>query len=360
MLAHRKIKNGETEHQWDKLKKTISKDIAFRAAEVIGEYSAEDMLDFSNISKSDINTIYVKHRDGIPMAAGIRKIMPNADIVLIHTERKGFKKDQVEITPLDSKKIKFDNNIKWFADPINARGTTSIEVLRYLYNSLPFDVALLSHIVANVNGINNIQTMITDFNMSSYMNYAVLSKKLNPTTGFLEDALEIIPDFGDKVFGTIGSDYSFNQMLDNLKTLSATHAGEVEKLRAFILLLLYGKNIYKTDKDISWSTAKWIRESILWYIRNRRVKIDLDFEKIFYKILSELNRTGFIQRDINTWIRGENRYKANDYYLTEEGIAMTHNVYVPFLEHVGLYRTILRDLNYVVHKTSKEISLYNS
>lgn len=41
---------------------------------------------------------------------------------------------------------------------------------------MPFDLALLSHIVANVNGINNIQTLITDFNMSSFMNYVFLSK----------------------------------------------------------------------------------------------------------------------------------------------------------------------------------------
>ena len=193
-----------------------------------------------------------------------------------------------------------DNSIRWFADPINTRGTTSIEVLRYLYKYVPFDIALLSHIVANVNGIDNIQTLITDFDVSSYMNYAFLSKKLNSDTGFLEDALEIIPDFGDKVFGTIGSDYSDNHMLDNLKILSGTHAGEVEKIRGIILLLLYGKDIYKTDKDISWSTAKWIQESILWFVRNRRVKIDIDFDSSFYKILLELNNTGFILRNMRT------------------------------------------------------------
>ena len=180
-------------------------------------------------------------------------------------------------------------------------------------------MALLSHIVANVNGIDNIQTLITDFNMSSYMNYAFLSKKLNSSTGFLEDALEIIPDFGDKVFGTIGSDYSDTQMLDNLKILSGTHAGEVEKIRGIILILLYGKYIYKTNSDISWSTAKWIRESISWYVRNRRVNIYLDFDKSFYKILLELNSTGFIQRNKITLNYGNSKRKAYDYYLTDEG-----------------------------------------
>ena len=39
---------------------------------------------------------------------------------------------------------------------------------------------------------------------------------------------------------------------------------------------------------------------------------------------------------------------------------MTDKVYIPFLEHIGLYRTVLRDLNYVVHKTPKEIAMYSS
>ena len=44
---------------------------------------------------------------------------------------------------------------------------------------MPFDLALLSHIVANVNGINNNPTLKTDLNKTSFMNYVFLSKKLN-------------------------------------------------------------------------------------------------------------------------------------------------------------------------------------
>lgn len=358
MFSHRKIKSDKTECEWIKLKKTISKEIAYKAAEAIGEHSAIDMLDFSSLNKSDIDTIYVKDRDGVPMAAGIKKVLPNADIIFVHTERTGSAKNKVNITPLDSKNIKIQNNVRWFADPINARGTTSIEMLRYFYDIMPFDLALLSHIVANVNGINNIQTLITDFNMSSFMNYVFLSKKLNINNGFLEDALEIIPDFGDKVFGTIGQDYSDSQILENLKVLLGTHAGEVEILRGSILLLLYGKSIYKYDKNVGWATGKWIKESILWYIRNKRLNIDINLDIGFYKILTELQKTGFINCEKHIWTHASSRYKANDYYLTEEGIVMIQKVYTPFLEHVGVYRIILRDLDYVVHRTSKKISMH--
>ncbi len=313
-------------------RRRFPREIASKAAEAIGEHSAIDMLDFSSLNKSDIDTIYVKDRDGTPMAAGIKKILPNADVIFLHTERTGFAKDKVNITPLDSKNIKLDeNSIRWFADPINARGTTSIEVLRYFYDIMPFDLALLSHIVANVHGINNIQTLITDFNMSSFMNYAFLSNKLNMDSGFLEDALEITPDFGDKVFGTIGRDYSDNQMLENLKILLDTHAGEVEKLRGFILLLLYGKDIYTSDKDVGWATGKWIKESILWYMKNRHIKINLKINPNFDIILKELEERGFIKHDEYPWEFGKSKFKAYDYYLTEEGTNITHKWSEPLI-----------------------------
>ncbi len=360
MFSQRKIKNEKVDVEWIKLKKTIRKNVAYNAAEVLGEFSAIDMLDFSDLTKRDIDTIYVKDRDGLPMASGIRKILPTVDVIPIHTKRTGLRNERVEITPFDSKKIKYnEDEIKWFIDPINARGTTSIEVLRYLYDVFPFKTALISHIAAHKQGIHRVQSQIADFNMYGFMNYAYLSNELDESTGFLKDALEIIPDFGDKVFGTIGEDYKESQYLDNLKNMLGTHFGEVEKLKGMILLLLSGKNIYKTDKDTGWATGKWIRNSVSWYMKNRRIKIDLNIDSNIDIIIKELEERGFINHDEHTWEFGRFKYKAYDYYLTEEGTNMAHKVYFPFLEHADMYRIILRDLKYIVHKTSRKIDRYN-
>lgn len=360
MFAQRKIENENVDMEWIKLKKTILRDVAYNAAEVIGEFSAVDMLDFSDLAKSDIDTIYVKDRDGLPMASGIRRILPDVDVIPIHTKRTGLRNEIVEVTSLEPKKIKYnEDGIKWFIDPMNARGTTSIEVLRYLYNAVPFETALISHIAAHNLGIRRVQAQITDFNMHGFMNYAFLSKELDESTGFLKDALEVIPDFGDKVFGTIGEDYKESQYIDDLKRMLGTNFGEIEKLKGMILLLLSGKNIFKMDKNVGWAAGKWIRNSVTWYMKNRRIKINLNIDSSFDSILKELEERGFIKHDEHPWEFKKSKYKAYDYYLTEEGTNITYKIYIPFLEHVGVYRIILRDLEYMVHRTSRKIESYS-
>ena len=291
MFKKRRIINQTVHEEWNNLKKTISPEVAYNAAEVIGEYSAADMLDFASLRKSDIDRIFVKYRDGLPTASGMRRILPGVDVIYIATERYGSHNSKVRISPLDGETIegRCKNYVTWLADPINARGTTVIEVLRYLRKSIPFETALLSHVVANQIGIGAVQTLITDFQADSYMNYAFLSKKINQENGYLQDALEIIPDFGDKVFGTIGADYPLYQMQKDLKDLLGTKVGEIEKLRGIIVYLLqrHRSDEYCADRKVIWSTRRWIKETILWYLALRNIQINNNFI-LFYSYSSLL------------------------------------------------------------------------
>lgn len=355
MFVHRKIPTSNIEGEWSKLKTTISHDVAYKAAEVIGGYAAEDMLEFAALNKSDVERVYVKFRDGLPMASGISKVLPGVDVVYINTERYGDQNNQVQISPLDTERIEPDEStITWFADPINARGKTAVEVLRYLHNFIPFEVALLSHIVANQRGIAAIQTQITDFHTKGYMNYAFLSSKINQSNGFLEDALEVIPDFGDKVFGTIGADYSVYQMQEDIKKLVGTKAGDVELLKGIIMFLLqrHGSDEYKTDRKVKWATRDWVKEAILWYVELRGIRINIDIEEHFATIMDELEN-----------VRHAIKYKkiahrsgyARDYYIAEDGFKVSAAAYLPILSDLGTLRIILKDFDFLVHLSPREI-----
>ncbi len=357
MFTHRKVLNQIVDEEWTRLKKTISKDAAYKAAEVIGEYTVTDMLDFASLNKFDINRIYVKYRDGLPMASGMKKMLPNADVIYINTERTGNNNDKAEISPLDAETIgelNYDeNSITWFADPINARGTTTIEVLRYLHEFTPFEVALLSHVVANRIGIGTVQTLITDFNIDSYMNYAFLSKKINPSTGFLEDALEVIPDFGDKVFGTVGADYPVCQMRDDLRCLVGTKVGGIEILKGTIIYMLQRRKSdeYNADRRVKWATRPWIKETVIWYIKLRDLRIDVDIEQHFDFIMDDLESRGFIKYDKYVF---KDSY-ARHYSVTEDGVNMSSAAYLPILSELGIPKIISKDFDYLVHIPAHEI-----
>lgn len=361
VFKHRKIKDNITDKEWSNIKNSIRKEVVYKAAETIGERSAIDMLDFSDISISDIDTVYVKHRDGKPMALGMKKILPNANIIYIHTEREGLKNENVFIPTLKNSQIS-ENKVKWFADPINARGTTTIEVMRHLNNLVPFEVALISHIAANELGIKSVGSQLTDFNMTGYMNYAFLSKKLNQESGFLEDALKYVRDFGDKLEGTYDKDYKIKYMIEDLKNLLGTSAGDEEILKSIILLLMYGKDIYKNEK-VDLASRSWLKSAIKWYGRNRGLKININIDKkvdVFYtipdKILGDLVKDGFVIQEKTSKKYGKNERKVNNFYLTEEGSELTHLVFIPFLEHAGILRIILRDLDYVVHRNPLQLN----
>ena len=347
--------NPQVDEEWSNLKKTISREVAYRAAEVIGEYSATDMLDFASLRKSDVDTIFVKDRDGLPMASGMRKILPGVDVIYIITERYGPHNSEVRISPLDGDTIEnhYKNNITWFADPINARGTTAIEVLRYLRNSIPFETALLSHIVANQVGIGAVQTLITDFRTDSFMNYAFLSKKINQENGYLQDALEVIPDFGDKVFGTIGADYPLHQMQEDLRNLLGTQAGEIEMLKGIVVFLLqrHGSGKYGVDKKVTWSTKRWIKETILWYVVLRDIQINPNVVQHFDFIMDDLEGRGFICHKQWAYKSGY----AHVYSVTNDGINISSAAYLPILDELGICRIILKDFDFLVHLRPLEI-----
>jgi uracil phosphoribosyltransferase len=355
MFSHKKILNPNIDGEWSKLKKTISRDIAYKAAEVIGCYAAEDMLEFAALNKSDVTRVYVKFRDGLPMASGLSKMLPGVDVIYINTERQGYQNNEVEISPLDAERIEHDEStITWFVDPINARGKTAIEVLRYLHSFIPFEVALLSHIVANRMGIAAVQTQITDFHTEGYMNYAFLSKEINQTNGFLEDALDVIPDLGDKIFGTIGADYPVYQMQENIRNLLGKKAGDVELLKGIIMFLLqrHGSDEYKPDRRVKWATRRWIKEIILWYVKLRDIRINIDIEQHFDAIIDELEKE---RHAINYRKIAYQRSYARDYYITEDGVKVSSAAYLPILSELGILKTILKDFDFLVHLSADEI-----
>jgi len=246
-----------------------------------------------------------------------------------------------------------ETSITWFADPINARGTTTIEVLRYLHEFTPFEVALLSHVVANRIGIGTVQTQITDFNIDSYMNYAFLSKKINPSTGFLEDALEVIPDFGDKVFGTIGADYPVYQMQEDVRCLVGTKVGDIEVLKGIIIYMLqrHGNDEYNADRGVKWATRSWIKATIVWYVKLRDMGIDVDIKQHFDVIMNDLEESGFIDYKKYPY---KNSY-ARGYYITEDGVKVSSAAYLPILSELGIPKIISKDFDYLVHIPAHEI-----
>lgn len=353
MFRHRKINNQDNSKNYEKLKNTISKDVAYKATEVIGKYTAEDMLEFAGLKKSNVDKIYLKYRDGLPLAAGMKAFLPDVDIIYINTERKGISNNKVEISPLDEIEPDYGSSTTWFANPINARGTTTLEVLRYLYEHIPFETALLSHVVANQMGINNVQSQITDFNIDSYMNYTFLSDNINQKTGFLEDALEIIPDFGDKVFGTVGADYPEYQLQADLYMLSGTKAGSIELLKGTILFLLqrHKNDEYEADKKVKWATRNWIISAIEWYVKLCNLKIGVDFGQHFDFIMDDLYERGFINY---MHIPYKNGY-ARDYFITHEGAKISTAAYLPFLARDGLTDIIKKDFDFLVHVSPKDI-----
>ena len=72
--------------------------------------------------------------------------------------------------------------------------------------------------------------MMSDhFPVEGCINYAYNSKKLN-MLGYMDDGFSITRDFGDKVFGTYGSDYSVFNIQEELRNVIKTQAGKIELL----------------------------------------------------------------------------------------------------------------------------------
>jgi uracil phosphoribosyltransferase len=353
MFAYWKIRQSRVDDEWINLRNTISKEIAYKATEFIGEYAAADMIEETGIGKQAVDRIYVKYRDGLPMAAGMRKALPNVDVRYIISQEKQQGEDHIPISfwdPWDG----YSNEIVWFADPMNATGHTAIESMRFIYKHFAFDTILLSHVAANRTGIDNIQTKITDFNIDGFMNYAFLSSNLRTGNGYMLDGLELIPDFGDKIYGTLGEDYSTQQIQEDLKNLLGTSVGEVEIVKSAILHLLQlrGREEYMVKRKASWATAKWIKAVLFWYKYLRNIPFNIDSKEQIIQLLSDLTDRGFLKIENRPWKR---RF-ARIYSLTEEGLRYTSSVYLPILVEKGIARPIQKDFDFLVYLNQREIS----
>ena len=354
MFDHRKISNPTIEGEWSKLKKTISPDIAYKAAEVIGCYAAEDMLEFAALNKSDVDRVYVKFRDGPPMAAGIKKALPHVDIrYIISREKQQGLADPVQISfwdPWDG----YSNDIAWFADPMNATGNTAFKSMRFLYEHFRFDTILFSHIAANKVGIGKIQTEITDFKMDSYMNYAFLSTKLDPKTNYMRDGLELTRDFGDKLYGTLGEDYPLRQIHDDIKKLLGTGVGDVEVILKgallYLLQLIKGSEC-RGDRRVPWATEKWITCALMWYKVIRSLPFKLDREEQIILLLNDLVDRGFLKTEDRPWNKG----LATIYSLTEKGLQFTSSIYLPILNEQRIAGRLQKDFEFLASLRWKQI-----
>ncbi len=188
MFTHRQIESEVTRRSWNDLKHTISQVKAFQATQTIGEIAASDMLSFSRKEPTDIDRVYVKFRDGLPMASGMKKTMPHIDIrYIVSKEKQSDDFNYVPISFFDGYDG-YKNETVWFADPINATGHTAVESLRFVKSHFEFQTALISHVAANKKGIQHVQTTLEDFRTKGFMNYAYLSDKLD-AKGYLADGL---------------------------------------------------------------------------------------------------------------------------------------------------------------------------
>jgi hypothetical protein len=294
----------------------------------------------------------VKLRDGLPMAAGMRKALPHVDIRYIVSKEKQVNDiNHVPISFLDGYD-NYSNETVWFADPINATGHTAIESLRYVRNHFKFDTALISHVAANVMGIRNVQMTMDDFSVRGYMNYAYLSTRLDEK-GYLADGLELIPDFGDKTFGTLGSDFSIYDIQDGVKRLIGTGVGDVETLKGTILYIvqLAGREEYKADRTASWITRNWISAALQWYWNIGELRLRKSDDEQVFTLIDDLLSRGFLKTEPVPWKNGV----ANVYSLTEEGFQYVSKVYIPVISSHDIPPRIQKDFDFLIHLRPMEI-----
>lgn len=352
-FAHKAIASPNVRLHWEKLKKTVSKEKAYQATVAIGELAAEDMLDFSGKTPSEIDRIYVKLRDGMPMAAGIKRKLPHVDIRYIVSQLKqGSGLNHPPIFFWDGYDGYSNENL-WFADPINATGYTAIESLRFVRWHFEFSTALISHVVANIQGIKRMQTTLEDFSVDGFMNYAYLSTRMNRFTGYLTDGLELIPDFGDKVGGTLGEDYSIYEIQKDLRMLIGTELGKVELMKGTILHLIQIANadIYPTDRRASWITKNWVSAALRWYCEVGELPFkNMEWEQTS-TLIDDLCKRDFLLIEKRPWKRGF----AYVYSLTEDGVNYASKVYLPVLHELGIPQKLQKHFDFLIHLLPREI-----
>ncbi len=359
MFKHRKITGPVVKSDYKIIQNSINRMQVAKASEAIGEFAATDMVEFSGIDKSGVNRLYVKYRDGQHFAMGMRKFLKKADIRYVVSERSGTSNTGVSASFWGDYDYTGHEDLVWFADPVNARGTTAVATLQLLKEKLGYDQAMVSHILANVTGIRTVQTKITDFRIDGFMNYAALSKILNKKTGYLDDGLQAIPDYGDKVFGTLGADYPKHQLQEDFKSLLGTQAGRVNVAKAIILFILQKRwsYQYKTDRQVVFPTRLWLSLSLLWYSKLRRIPHLLSddlTERNISLILRDLEYSGFIKSEKLAIGKSLQNY----YMITEEGMQYTAEVFNPVLSKENILPRVLKDFDFLVHLDHRKINAH--
>ena len=365
MLKHHKIKDDIVKNEVNSIINTIKPSIVAKSSEIIGEYSATDMVEFSDVPKSRIRRIYVKYRDGLSYAIGFKKVIRDVDIRYIHTERSGTANEQVSVKfwdPLEQMSLaSHKDEVVWFADPINARGTTVLGTMDFLRKYVGYDTILLSHILANKVGINKVQTKITDYSIKGFMNYAFYSSHLDTKTGYLNDGLKFIPDYGDKLFGTLGADYPEIQLQQVIKDLidTQTQAGREEVIRGIILYLLQLRwnEEYSSKRDLQSPTRLWINMALFWYVKIKKlsyIKLEDLAEKNVFSVLDNMEKTGFI--DSITFPMGNSFIKY--YKPTEEGLSQATKVYNPVLGSRNILLMLNKEFGTIIKLSPKAIRNY--
>lgn len=352
MFLHHAVRNPDAKMHWTRLKTTISREKAYQATAAIGELVAEDMLDFADKSPKEIDRVYVKFRDGMPMAAGMKKILPNADIHYLVSRIKQVNATEKELYFWDGYDG-YSNKTLWFADPVNATGGTAVESLRFVRKHFEYDETLISHVVANDKGIQRVQTSLDDFKSDGFLNYAYHSKRLDPVTGYLADGIELIPDFGDKVFGTLGDDYSVYDIQNDLKNLANTQVGNVELIKGTVLFLTqyaYSEN-YRSMRNASWITKNWLSSSIQWYC----TMDELPFKNItvdeIYTLIDELIMRDFLKYESRPYKQGF----VDVYSISDEGVQYSSKVYIPILYEKGVITSLKKHFDFLIQRKSYEI-----
>lgn len=345
MFTHRCIGSKEAEQSWKTIKRTVSTEKTFQATEKIGQLAALDMLEFAEKKQEEIERIYVKFRDGTAMASGMRKTLPNVDVRYIVSQEKQLSIERPPITFFDEYDG-YSSELLWFADPINATGHTTVESLRYVRKYFRFRTALISHVVANRVGIINVQTKLDDFSTNGFMNYAHLSNKL-ASNGYLEDGLELIPDFGDKLFGTLGSDFSIYDIRENMSKLMGTGAGDAEILKGTVLHLiqLANKEEYATDRDSTWITENWVIAALQWICAVGEFPFRRIHREQVSAIIQELYSRDFLKANSRPW----KETTAVTYTLTEDGIKYASCVYTPIIAQKGIPNKLNKHLDFLIY-----------
>jgi uracil phosphoribosyltransferase len=352
MFIHRRIDSPVAEKNWDLLKRTISKEKVFQATEAIGELAAYDMLELAKKNDDDVDRIYVKLRDGMPMALGMKKALPHVDVqYVVSQEKQLYKANRVPISFYGGYDG-YSSDTVWFVDPINATGHTAIESLRFVRQYFRFKTALLSHVAANSLGIKNVQTSIVDFSIKGFMNYAHLSNKLD-AEGYLSDGLELIPDYGDKLFGTLGADYSVYDIQKGFRKLLNTGVGDAEILKGTILHLvqLSGKEEFATDRRASWITRDWLAASLKWCCAVEEFPFeDVDYEQV-YTLIEDLSSRDFLRIEKRVW----HKRVVDVFSLTQEGVKYAASVYLPILYDYGIPKKLQKHFSFLIFLRPSQI-----